>query len=577
MPRRQVAPDLSALKSLPLIMDQLTYPQQKAEDALTEYDTVILRGGNRLGKSRFLVRTGVLACLSYYEWCPTPSVVGLVSLSREQGRDALQDYINEFALSLPEGFIKSKVTRDGATNPIIFYDNSRMVWKTAGMSWQRIQGMGVNLWLYDENPESEQFWKEGRARMRVGAATKTMVGMTPTSGKDWFYRRVIQPCIESPELAERRSIKLVQGAMWENGTPPCLTCGRTRAEWAKILPKIGMAFGDEACADSRFGGCPRCRCYGVEPRYTKEQIDGFLSIWSDPAERRMRAYGDYVDTRGAAVFWPKEIEALRNSCKPGRYDGGFTIWSDYDENRQYVIGVDCAEGLGGDHDETCVRVVDAISGEDVAVWGDNETPVERYWGDVLVMAQRYHAAVVCIEKASEGHTLINRLSECPEVRLYEHRNPDKKWARPLGVKGWIPSTMGREKLMRNMIAGIRKNLRKGQDGSFTVISSPSDDGSIRPAKGGLIIRDLKTVSQLETLYYNEEKGNRIYKTKGYKDDRVDALRLCHEARMTRPTWAEAEAPVEKNAREEWEQSLYGSEEDILESIGGANTIDPALR
>ena len=34
MPRRQVAPDLSALKSLPLIMDQLTYPQQKAEDAL---------------------------------------------------------------------------------------------------------------------------------------------------------------------------------------------------------------------------------------------------------------------------------------------------------------------------------------------------------------------------------------------------------------------------------------------------------------------------------------------------------------------------------------------------------------
>lgn len=79
---------------------------------------------------------------------------------------------------------------------------------------------------------------------------------------------------------------------------------------------------------------------------------------------------------------------------------------------KYYIGVDVSEGLGGKHDYSTMFVMDK-DGEQVAEFHNNKVAPFIFADIVNAMGRWYNKALLCVEKASGGHSVIERLR-------YEH-------------------------------------------------------------------------------------------------------------------------------------------------------------
>ena len=80
---------------------------------------------------------------------------------------------------------------------------------------------------------------------------------------------------------------------------------------------------------------------------------------------------------------------------------------------KYYIGVDCSEGLGGKHDYSTMFVMDK-DGEQVAEFHNNKVQPYLYADICNAVGRFYNKALLCVEKASGGHSVIERLR-------YEHK------------------------------------------------------------------------------------------------------------------------------------------------------------
>ena len=80
---------------------------------------------------------------------------------------------------------------------------------------------------------------------------------------------------------------------------------------------------------------------------------------------------------------------------------------------RYTIGVDVSEGLGGKRDYSTMFVMDK-DGQQVAEFHNNKIQPYLYADICNAMGRWYNKALLCVEKASGGHSVIERLR-------YEHK------------------------------------------------------------------------------------------------------------------------------------------------------------
>ena len=77
-----------------------------------------------------------------------------------------------------------------------------------------------------------------------------------------------------------------------------------------------------------------------------------------------------------------------------------TVWQRPERWSGYVLGVDTAEGLGhGDY--SCVQVIDAKQGEQVAVW-HGRIPPDELATEVYRIGLWYGNALCCVEANNHG-------------------------------------------------------------------------------------------------------------------------------------------------------------------------------
>lgn len=79
---------------------------------------------------------------------------------------------------------------------------------------------------------------------------------------------------------------------------------------------------------------------------------------------------------------------------------------------KYYIGADVSEGLGGKHDYSTMFVMDR-DGQQVAEFHNNKVQPYLYADICNAVGRFYNKALLCVEKASGGHSVIERLR-------YEH-------------------------------------------------------------------------------------------------------------------------------------------------------------
>jgi len=170
------------------------------------------------------------------------------------------------------------------------------------------------------------------------------------------------------------------------------------------------------------------------------------------------------------------------------YNNRLYVWKDPEPSRQYLIGVDVS--LGRDRDYSAFHIVDGYSGEQVAEYYSNTTPINELAEVLNTVGQRYNMALVILERNTIGHNLIDHLFERLE---YENLYFDEK--RNIGVQ---VTTKNRETILAMMEECLRLNKLK--------------------------INSKRTVDELNTFIVSLAGKAQAEKSK--HDDLVTSLALC---------------------------------------------------
>jgi hypothetical protein len=209
-----------------------------------------------------------------------------------------------------------------------------------------------------------------------------------------------------------------------------------------------------------------------------------------------RAARSIIPVRTVFSKWANE-----NQQKQDWENGALWIWKEPMIGHDYIIGVDCAEGVGKDGDNSCFEIIDAISMEQVAEFYSNLVPPNVFAKIINEIGIYYNTATVVVENNSIGGAVLSSLSNDMGYEAIYYEN--KKSTNKLGIK-ITPSN--------------RPILLESLQSRLT-------SASVR-------INSHRLVGELKTFIYSPQK-KRAEATKGKHDDAIMALSLAMYVRDER--------------------------------------------
>ena len=131
------------------------------------------------------------------------------------------------------------------------------------------------------------------------------------------------------------------------------------------------------------------------------------------------------------------------------------IWEKPNLDSRFFIGVDAAEGIGGDYSVIEIFNQDAIQ---VAEFRNNKIAPHLFSEVVYLLAKYYNNSFLVIEKASAGHTVLSKLRYDYKYRnMYMHKEYDVR-GKPKKRIGYVTNS----KTKPLMINGFREKFEEGQ-------------------------------------------------------------------------------------------------------------------
>jgi len=218
----------------------------------------------------------------------------------------------------------------------------------------------------------------------------------------------------------------------------------------------------------------------------------------------------------------------------------FTVWQEPERWNGYVLGVDTAEGLGhGDY--SCIQVVDAKNGEQVAVW-HGRIPPDELAHEVYRIGMWYGDALCCVESNNHGLTTITQLRQLGYPKLFRKRSLNKSTDRITQEFGWR-TTRTSKPLLIDDLAKAMKNEE-------------------------LILHCEHTIAELRTYRRNEKGGM----SGSPFDDRVMSLALANQMRQY--AYVPEYAPVVDDSWtfDWWRRQIPKNQEATGQDTIGKNTM-----
>ena len=521
---------------------------------IKEKDIIIYSGGNFGGKTIMAVWLAVAAALGFFSWCPVPADIALVGLSQKQAKASFMRYLKLF---IPDMMVMNRTKRDGLWSHIDLWNGSTIDVLTCLQGEDLHQGARRSLIIYDEEPP-EAVVEEGLFRYREDMESRVVFTMTPTHGQSWLYHKYVKNTGKAEDGG--MDVATVESTVFQNCkmlckkcqinymncdckvpevyTPVCPTCNTNREKWDKLLMYNGVERNSENWIARQIIGskrmifshkdlyCGHCWTFGVEPTLQKNKIQNNLNRVGDPKRIAMRYLGRWERVNGASCFFPEQIDLLRRFARKGiREAGSMTTFLPPMPGETYGVAIDPARGTG--RDETAISVQDFRTGEQTAVWGDNESKFTDYMYDLLEITKQYQNGIIWAEYASGGEGLIPMLAKMPDLKFYCFQTRNKKFDMNLrGVDkiGWKPGEANRSRLLMQLIRAINLGMEQTIEGKW--VRKPGVNGAMYP-------NDPKTIDQLEMLFYNDEKNGKIMVPEGKNDDRIIALAGNVETRISR--------------------------------------------
>lgn len=195
-------------------------------------------------------------------------------------------------------------------------------------------------------------------------------------------------------------------------------------------------------------------------------------------------------TRVAFEKWTNEEQT-----KKEEYGGSLWIWKEPLEGHEYIIGADCAEGVGKEGDNSSFQIIDAISLEQVAEFYSNLVPPNIFAQIINQIGIYYNIATVVIENNSIGSAVLSAMINDLNYENIYYENK-KGSALKAGIK---MSPSNRPVLLENLQNRLTNNSLK--------------------------INSKRLVSELKTFIFNAQK-KRAEAIKGKHDDAIMSMCLA---------------------------------------------------
>jgi hypothetical protein len=174
--------------------------------------------------------------------------------------------------------------------------------------------------------------------------------------------------------------------------------------------------------------------------------------------------------------------------------GALHIWKEPIPGREYIIGVDSAEGQGEESDNSCFEVIDQLTCEQVAEFYSNTCPIHTFTQILAMVAKTYETALVIAESQGPGLAVLSKLEHD-----FHYEN--------------IYSTMQGKKESTG-IKTTKSNRPLFLETLHTRLINKS-----------IIVKSKRFVKELGTFIYNKQT-KRAEAEKGYHDDAIMAMSLA---------------------------------------------------
>ena len=179
---------------------------------------------------------------------------------------------------------------------------------------------------------------------------------------------------------------------------------------------------------------------------------------------------------------PKDIDSVLLRKK--QY---LTVWKYPVKKMKYYIGVDTAEGLGGSSDYSVISVMDE-EGFQCAEWRSNKVKPYEFTDIVYAMANWYNDGLLIIERASAGHTVLDKIMNAHNYRnIYKYKEYDQR-GKARRKPGFETSAKSKPMMIGDMQEWFERNqcvinskalleemkLYQSKDGSYNAASGHDD-------------------------------------------------------------------------------------------------------
>ena len=191
-----------------------------------------------------------------------------------------------------------------------------------------------------------------------------------------------------------------------------------------------------------------------------------------------------------------------------KYNNKMRVWKEPSAEYEYAIGVDVS--LGRDRDYSAFHIFNVYTGEQVAEFYSNKTPINDLAQILTNEANLYNNAAVIIERNTIGNNLIDWM-----FNIYEY---DNLWIDDKNDFGIQITTRNREELLARMEEYIRNNFVKlnskrtidelltfivDDNGKITADDGKNDDLIMSLASSVFLLHTLADVRPLEMAQNSE--------------------------------------------------------------------------
>ena len=134
------------------------------------------------------------------------------------------------------------------------------------------------------------------------------------------------------------------------------------------------------------------------------------------------------------------------------------VWEIPKIGKKYVLGCDLSEGLGGNRDSSTIFVMDKEDCRQVAEFASNKIKPYQMADIIDAMGRWYNKGLLVVEKASGGHSCIERLRyEKHYMNMYKYKSYDE-FKRTIWQVGFDTNTKSKSLAVNDMREWFDKGL-----------------------------------------------------------------------------------------------------------------------